>query len=200
MPAICLIAAQDLSEHAQKGDIIGIFPEDHEFGRKEGLPRFVRVTITDKEPNQIENFLSNTKRAIGYEVLNSNVLGARCRMEYEVTGSVPKDISLELEEYVLSGGDQELGVEMVERDPDFLVVNIAIPQATNILRHRRTRISGQNAVLKAFRDDINDKFEDILGYRRYCFDPAEVDRVVDLGGEISATANQVDNHLIDKFA
>lgn len=199
--AIILIAAKDLTNHCRKGDIVEIVDDGHEFGAKEGLPNFIRVTVTDRNATQIENYLERVTRALDYEVLGSNELGARCKIEYAVTGSVPKDISLALEEYVLSGGEQELDVQLFERSPDSLTVDIAIPLlSAKARRTRAKRIQEQNAILKAFRDDINDKFQEVIDHRRWCFSPSDVDGVVNSGGETAATAAQLQGKLVDKWA
>lgn len=185
-----LVAAIVLPTGVPAGDIVENYESSYTWGSLEVLPNFLRVEITDKNKTQLDNFLERIVKAYTYSVDAQNAAGARCTMRVDeaFSGDLSENLDAEVRAYVLTGGEQELTVVQVSETETTLQVDIAVADD-------ETRLP----TLQAFKRDINDKFQQLIGYRRYAFTQAGIDFVLGHGGEWAGTANQADKYVFDKF-
>lgn len=76
----------------KKGDIVGLQPDGHEWGAKEGLPTFVRVKVPGLPVATILDRAEPWQRAIDYDVVAQNTAldGARFRLFVAVPGAAKR--------------------------------------------------------------------------------------------------------------
>lgn len=182
--------AAGLADYVKKGDIVQVYDDSIEFGRKEVLPTIIRATITDRSAQDVQEYLSDIKEAFTYTIVGQNAFGVRASVtvDAEVSGSFAPAVKQDVKNYVLMGGEQGLSVTLFTQTANSLTVDIALPNDA-------TRIP----TLQAFRDDINDKFSAMIRYRRYYFNSAAVDTVVSSGGIWTGTATQAVANIVDRF-
>ena len=183
--------AAGLADYVKKGDSIQVYDDSVEFGRKETLPTLIRATIIDRSAADVENYLSQIKEAFSYEINAQNAAGVRATVTVDTTlsGNFSPAVKQDVKNYILLGGNQALSVTQVKQTANSLTVDIALPNdATRIPK------------LQAFRDEINDQFALVIGYRRYFFNAPTVDTVVASGGIWIVTAEQAAANIVDRFA
>lgn len=183
MPAQVLVRATD-GAGLDKGEPV-IVRDSGEvmtvpWGAQEGLPDFIVIEITDRAAHQIQPYMDQVTNAITWEVLNSNANGRRYRLKVNPnvdadfpTKSVGQDLRDYLEQNYQAVWQSWGGGEMV----------IDIP----------------NTQWSDLRDDIIDKFEEVVKMRRYMFAESDVDFVVAQGGFYSTTFSTVGSRIVDRY-
>lgn len=182
--------AAGLAAYVKKGDIIQVYDDAVEFGRKETLPTIIRATIVNRTAADVESYLSDITEAFTYVIDAQNASGVRATVsvDADLAGTFGPGVKQDVKNYILLGGEMGLSVTQFAATPTSLTVDIALP-------NDETRIP----TLQKFRDDINDKFKVVVGYRRYYFNPATVDTIVASGGTWSGPAAQAASAILDRF-
>lgn len=185
-----LVAAANLTATTIKGDIGEVKPDSHVWGALETLPNWLQITITDKTDQQILHYLQRVVQSYKYTIDNTNAGGVRATIAVDeaFSGLFDKSIRADVADFILAGGSMGLTVVENDRTAESLTADIALPDDD-------TRLP----TLKAFRDDINDLYAEVIAWRRWQFTESAVDQVIGMGGMWSGTAAQADNFLLDKF-
>lgn len=186
-----LVAAKDLASGVVKGDIVEVYPDSYGWGNKEGLPNFIRLEITNRTKEQADVYLQQVVKAFDYSIDAQNASGVRGTISVDQTlsGDIDKEVKQELKDYILDGAGADVPVSQVSQTSESLTVDITLPDDEN-----------RTPTLQGMKDNVNDRFQQVIGYRRYFFNPIQVDVVVAAGGSISVTAAQASPNLIDRFA
>jgi hypothetical protein len=192
MAAFCLVAAQDITGGAGKGEIWNI-REDNVFGSKEGLPNWLQVEISDATKVQVESYLEGWQIEYEFTVFNQDAEYWFVRVEVDPA-------------YITASGKgkNELKSEMVVmlEQPDgpyFAIVDlIQVDKIEVRLPKSQFPVQQDLAPLKA---QFNADFRFILELKRYYFDHALVDETVDspYNGIRTVTTAQALNNLYDKI-
>jgi hypothetical protein len=170
-----LIAATNLNPY-QKGDIVVAKQSPAVWGGAEGLPNFIRLTITDRDLVDIEPYLESFENVLQGEGLGIFDGNRRVRLfvDPDVVGKVDdaRAFKAELRDFFVNtwGGRVVSGtVTPTEATIDFPL----------------------SVALADVKRELVDKFDDRLFERRYYFSEASVDQVVGIGGLINRTFSQV---------
>lgn len=183
----CLIAAVNMLPYT-KGDIAVVkdAPDDVTrvtWGTSEGLPDWVIVRITNASAEQVNRFLDQWIINLGGENLGVFSEKRRLRIYADPTavGKVP-DWHLfreEMRDYIEQEWDGELvpgTATQTEATYDF-PLEMSIP---------------------AFKQDMVDKYEDVLKHRAYYVPEENVDAGIAAGGYIERTKQQADDLVVDR--
>jgi hypothetical protein len=200
MPAKLLVAAQDLNIHT-KGDVVAVVPEGADFGNRETLPYFVRLTVSDATREQVHHYNNVWNIDFKHTLVSENALGWRYRIEVDPIYISVSDI-----------GKSEMKVRMrdhcVPTNPDSMWYGSSIfsfssnEMVVDIPKdgpYQTAKGLSGTAYLKLLRDDFSDIFRTKLQIRRYYFDPVDVDAAIAAGGEVTVTAVQALNKMKDRL-
>lgn len=154
------------------------------WGKKEGLPNFVRIRITDATKAQVNHYVAEQwKRLFTYSIVNQNVLGYRIRIEVDPSvisaSGLNKEVAKEIRDFIY----EEFGGILVEHGDDYAVFDVPKP-----------------IDLREAKETLNDFCEKVIDVRRWYFDDADVDQVVNAGGYMELTKKQVLNRIKDRLA
>lgn len=191
MPCKLLVAAKDLADDVFKGDIVEVHLGSYEWGDKEALPNFIRITITNRNKAEADEYLRKVTKIFTYSIDGQNAQGVRATISVDqsASGILDLEVKQELKTYILEGADLELAVTEFAQTPASLTIDIVLADDENRM-----------PTLQSMRDNINDKFSDAIRYRRYFFNPASVDTVIASGGSMSVTAAQAAANIVDRAA
>ena len=186
MPAKILIAAQDLPSGYAKGDIVSVLPDGGEFGNKEALPSFIRLTVSDATKQEADAYLSHWGKIFDYEILAENAQGYRIRVSVDsaaisATGG-GAELRQQLKDGILSGLKLGWTVQLHDQTANSITVDVAKP-----------------ANLAEGKAALNERFSEIAAKSRYYFAAADVDKAIAAGGEFTRTRSQVTALLQDKL-
>ncbi len=181
-----LIAAHDLN-HSSKG-----YPKNAKdtpcvWGKKEGLPDYVILRITDATKNQVEYFLQQWHKKFAYDIVNENELGYRIRIKVDASfvavSGLNKEIRSEMKTYI----NEVYGATVFSYDDYEAVLDIPKPLTMFLGMPLIERLT----TLQELKDDIHDKFAEVIDHRFYYFDGADVDyALTQPGGIVERTKTQ----------
>lgn len=175
-----LIAATDLPPFL-KGDIVVAKQSPAIWGGKEGLPDFIRLTISDRDLVDIEPYLDDFQNILQNDP--PQVIDGRRHVRIFVDPGVvgkfddAKVFKQEFRDYIVA---------------EYSAV-LESSAATEAVFSFPLEVS-----LADVRDDITDKFDERLLERRWHFSEASVDQVVGLGGTVTRTFAQVASVILDR--
>ena len=180
MPCRLLVAAIG-HRKALKGEIIACMPDNHQWGRREGLPDYVQGRISDATGGQVVGFLQRWRNTPDYTVLapsNGRInlrieMPARFTQVFGDTEGLKAEMKTRLEE------DWGANVTVVTPNREFL---IDVPDSTD---------------LGEMKTVLLDQFEKIFG-PRYIFTAASVDQAIANGGTFEITKAQAQARLVDR--
>lgn len=169
-----LIAAHDLN-HSLKGYPKNAKDTPCAWGTKEGLPDYVILRATDATKAQVEHYLAQWQKYFTYDIVNENDLGYRIRVKVDPTlvsaSGMNKGVRSEMKTYIQ---DYHNAI-IFSYDNYEAVVDVPKP-----------------VILSDLKNDVNDKFAEIIDHRFYYFDSADVDyALTQPGGIVERTKVQV---------
>lgn len=172
-----LIAAKDLN-HSSKGYPKNVKDIPCVWGKKECPPGYVILRITDASASQVEHFLQQWHKKFAYTIINENEAGYRIKVEVDpalVSASgMNKEVRADMKYYIRNTWDA-----VIVAYDDFSVF-VDIPKVDGVLD------------LQEVKDDIHDKFAEVIDHRFYYFDSGDVDNALTKpGGIVERTKAQV---------
>ena len=167
MPCEILIAAEDKNT-SRKGYPCNIVDTPYEWGRLESkLGGYIILRVPDATKAETIHFLRQWKKTFTYSIVNENQNGYRIRVEVD-----PAVVST-------SGNNRSLRAGMKEyvRDAYGAVVKSYTEYEVVLDIPKPLMISGVESTFQEMKEDIADKFDDIVDKRHYYFDSVDVDAV-----------------------
>lgn len=152
------------------------------WGRREGLPNFVRLCIRDADKEDIVPFLVPVKNEF---VVSPKTNTGRTRT-YDI---IVKDIRV-LTKFGNAKGATLALVEGLNNDHRAKFVS-------RELDNSRLTITARDTTPEALSDDILDMFQETLSPRRFHLDFSDVDLAITAGGFLEVNASQVIPRIID---
>lgn len=152
------------------------------WGRREGLPNFVRLRIRDADKADIIPFLAPVKN----EFLVSQVANTSRRKIYAITikdgrvltkFGISKGTTLGIVEAL----NKSWSARFVSREPD----------------NSRLTITALDTTAQELAKDILDIFEEVLLPRRFHLDPSDVDVAITAGGFVEMDVIQIIPRIVD---
>lgn len=181
MPCQVLIAATS-KNHFKRGYPITIKNPPYVWGRKERPPLYVYLTITDATKAQVEKYLARWNTKFDYEILNETSQLYRIKITVDKKliskSGLNKDIKFGLKQYMILNW----GVSLVSHNNFQVIFDIAKP-----------------VNLQKVKEEINDKFDEMVDSRVYYFTNADVDLALANGGIIELTKQQVLSRIKSKL-
>jgi len=176
-----LIAAED-KNHSLKGYPKNVKDVPCVWGKKEGPPGYVILRITDATAAQVEHYLKQWHKQFTYEILAENKQGYRIKVTVDpalVSASgLNKEIRADLKNYIV----ESYGAQVHRYDLYEAVIDIPKPLTIN----------GDPTTLQGLRDDVHDKFSEMVDSRFYYFSESDVDYALSQpGGIVERTKAQV---------
>ena len=184
MPVELLINATT-HRKAQKGFIQTVVDQPVTWGTRETLPDYVQLVISDATKSQVDKYTDAWINVIEYSLVASNAQGRR------YTLSVNPNIITEF------GADKGIKLEMRDllvNDWGATIVSFNSTTATAVVDIPNP----PNDDWQALRNDLLDKFEEVVDRRRYVFSPAEVDIAIANGGRMTITTAQALARIVDR--
>jgi len=161
-----------------RGHIVVIKDTPCAWGKKECLPDYVVIHLTDATREQVDHYMKGWRMRFKYEIVAENDQGYRIK------------VSADLLNISLSGRGSELRSDM--KDYIMAVWNAQIYSYNNY----EVVIDIPKPVdLQELKTDIWDKFSDKIDKRLYYFTEAGVDIVVNAGGFMEITKQQALNYI-----
>lgn len=152
------------------------------WGRREGLPNFVRLRIRDAGKLDITPFLVSVKN----EFLVSQKTNSGRTRTYDIR---VKDLRV-LTKFGNTKGATLVFVEGLNRDHTARFIS-------RELDNSRLTITARDTTSAALADDILDMFQETLSPRRFHIDSLDVDLAITAGGFLEVNASQVIPRIID---
>jgi len=152
------------------------------WGRREGLPNFVRLRIRDLDKVDILPFLTSVKNEF---VVTQKTNSGRTRI-YDIT---VKDVRV----LTKFGNDKGATLAFVEA----LSGKHTVEFVSRDLDNSRLTIKGRDTTAEALANDILDLFEERLSPRRFNLNDSDVDLAITAGGFVEVDASQVIPRIID---
>lgn len=154
------------------------------WGRKEGLPNYVKVRITDAAKTDVEQYLMPVKNKFSFTLI-------------EDTGtSLIFDITVNKKMLALFGNTKGITLDAIlaldEKGHDVTFVN-------RELDNSRLRLNIKDTDGRQMMDDVLDMFQEVVATRRYHIDPAVVDLAIANGGVLERTSVQVIPGVVDRI-
>ena len=197
MACVLVVAARNL-QVLLKGDPVEVFqlPRDAPWGNMEGLPDFIRITLTDADKSQVTQYLFDWVVDFEWTIQSQNAAGWRFRVEvdpqYVSASGTGRDIlRQEMEDWVAEPYEaQGAGGTVVTISASQLVADIP-----------KTGLGAAEDLAKRaeLKSRFSDKFRDTVLPRRYYFASSDVDTVIGNGGLQDLTRAQAIALLIDRL-
>lgn len=176
----------DLGKRKQKGEIVvyrdvALLPE-WAWGRKETLPDYVKIRVTDATPEEVRNYLKHVTDILQWQLVQSFAQGRR--------------YTLSLHPFVRGKGAE---IRQGVRDylQNELGATVHTPYANGeITLDIPTPAEGWPGLAQRMRYD----FETRIDRARYKIAPTVIDAVIAAGGWAETTKAQLANNMIDKLA
>lgn len=200
MPCTLLVKATDGDGTGSKGkgDVVTVKDEPWAWGAKEGLPDFIRVTISDATAAQVANFLDAWPTDYQFSIVNQNASGWRFRVEVDpayisATGVGRDVLKSEMTAWVTEPyeGGRGAGGTVVSFAVDSMTCDIpktGLGSAEDLVKR---------AELKA---RFSDRFATLFQPARYHFAASDVDTVVASGGLQTLSRAQAQAVIVDRLA
>ena len=167
---------------AIKGQLVAVKDQPCVWGKREGLPDYVIVTISNATADQVRSRTLRWTDRPDYEV--SIPIGGR----KQIVITMPAKLAAAFPNLELNP----------QRVRDYLVMR----WGATITRHNRTEVVisvPQDTVLADLKADIMDRFERSVG-KRYHFSHADVDTAIAAGGRVTITRAQALARIVDRAA
>ena len=177
-----LVRATDGSNNYLKGYVVTVKNRPCVWGTREYLPDFIHMILTDCECEQVYDFLGGWAIKFTHTVLKDNPAGYRILVEVDPAYISASEVGkTEIKDAMQ---DWAIGQGFTIQSFTSSSMTIDIPKPASLLE------------IKA---DFADIFNSTLDIRRYYFHSADVDGVVQSGGEITLTKQQALDFIIDKL-
>ncbi|KKM78645.1 hypothetical protein LCGC14_1357850 [marine sediment metagenome] len=181
-----LVAAKNLN-HSLKG-----YPKNAKdtpcvWGTKERPPDYVILRLTDATKVQVEHYLQQWHKKFAYDIINENASGYRIKVKVDPAlvsvSNVNKAVRAEMKKYI----QDTFGASIFSYDACEAVVDVLKP----ITRDKGTEWE-KILTLRELKNDIHDKFADVIDHRHYYFSNSDVDyALTQPGGIVERTKAQV---------
>lgn len=189
MPCEILIAAED-KNHSKKGypkQVKDVPASPPVWGKKEGPPGYVILRITDARKDQVEHFLEQWHKTFVYEIVNENDQGYRIKVTVDPAlvsvSNVNKTIRANLKTYI----QNVFGAVIHSYDDYEVVVDVPKPITSKPGTEWEMVLT-----LQELKEDIHDKFAEVIDHRFYYFEGTDVDyALTEPGGIVEKTKAQV---------
>ena len=183
-----LIAAHDLN-HSLKGYPKNIKDIPCVWGTKESPPDYVILRVMGTiTKDQVEYFLQQWHKKFTYDIIAENDQGYRIRVKVDpvfvsVSG-VNKEVRAELKTYIRDA----YGASIFSYDDYEAVVDVPKP----LTMFPGMPLIERSVTLQELKDDIHDKFTEVIDHRFYYFESTDVDyALTQPGGIVERTKAQV---------